>query len=122
MFTNNDYTVGWIWALQTELAASQAMLDEEHPDLLQAENDSNTYVLGRIGQHNVVLACLPSGTTGTDAAATAAKDLLRRFPKIRFVLMVGIGGGAPGYPSVDPIEDVHLGDVVVSIPEDSHSK
>ena len=62
--TNSDYTVGWICALETELAASQAMLDEEHPDLPQAENDTNTYTLGRIGQHNVVLACLPSGTTG----------------------------------------------------------
>ena len=76
-FTNNDYTVGWICALQVELAASQAMLlDGEHPDLLQAENDTNTYTLGRIGQHNVVLACLPSGTTGISAAATPARDLL----------------------------------------------
>ena len=87
-FTSNDYTVGWICALEIELAASQAMLDEVYPDLLQDEKDSNTYTLGRIGQHNVVLACLPSGTTGTDAAATAAKDLLRSFPKIRFGLMV----------------------------------
>jgi hypothetical protein len=62
--TNNEYTVGWICALETELAASQAMLDEDHPDLPQAENDTNTYTLARIGQHNVVLACLPSGTTG----------------------------------------------------------
>jgi hypothetical protein len=121
-FTSNDYTVGWICTLETELAASQAMLDEVYPDLLQDEKVSNTYTLGRIRQHNVVLACLPSRTTGTDAAATAAEDLLRRFPKIRFVLMVGIGGGAPGYPSDDPIEDVHLGDVVVSDPGDSHSK
>ena len=35
-FMNNDYTVGWICALETELAASQAMLDEEHPDLLSS--------------------------------------------------------------------------------------
>ena len=73
-FTNNDYTVGWICALETELAASQAMLDEEHPDLLQAENDTNTYTLGRIGRHNIVVACLPSGTTGASAAAIAERD------------------------------------------------
>jgi hypothetical protein len=81
-FTSNDYTVGWICTLGIELAASQAMLDGVYPDLPQDENDSNTYTLG---QHNVVLACLPSGTTGTGAAATAAKDLLRSF----FGLMVG---------------------------------
>jgi hypothetical protein len=79
------------------------MLDEEHPDLLQAENDTNTYTLG---QHNVVLVCLPSGTTGIGAAATAARDLLRSFPKVRFGLMVGVGGGAPSNPSDDPGEDI----------------
>ncbi|KAN0072055.1 hypothetical protein V8E54_009784 [Elaphomyces granulatus] len=115
--TNDDYTVGWICALHAELAASQAMLDDEHPDLLLAENDTNTYTLGRIEQHNVVLACLPSGTTGISAAATAARDLLRSFPKVRFGLMVGVGGGAPSNPSDDPGEDIRLGDVVVSNPE-----
>ena len=120
--TNNDYTVGWICALQTELAASQAMLDEEHPDLLQAENDTNTYTLGRIGQHNVVLACLPAGTTGISAAATAGRDLLRSFPKVRFGLMVGVGGGAPSDPSDDPRQDIRLGDVIVGHPEGNCGK
>ncbi|KAN0075579.1 hypothetical protein V8E54_006849 [Elaphomyces granulatus] len=115
--TNASYSVGWICTLETELASSEAMLDEEHPDLLQAENDTNTYTLGRIGCHNVVLACLPSGTTGICAAATAAKDLLRSFPKVRFGLMVGIGGGAPSNPSDDPCKDIRLGDVVVGNPE-----
>ncbi|KAN0085021.1 hypothetical protein V8E54_001488 [Elaphomyces granulatus] len=72
-FTNNDYTVGRICALDIELAASQAMLDELR--------------------------------------------LLRSFPKIRFGLMVGVGGGASGHPSDDPIR---LGDVVVSNPKSGH--
>src|ERR1700735_2926609 len=121
-FTNNDYTVGWICALETELAASQAMLDKEHPDLLHPENDTNTYTLGQIGQHNVVLACLPSGTTGISAAATAARDLLRSFPRVRFGLMVGVGGGAPSNPSDDPRQDIRLGDVIVSNAEDNYGK
>jgi ankyrin repeat domain-containing protein 50 len=121
-FTNNDYTVGWICVLEPELAASQAMLDEEHPDLPQAENDTNTYTLGRIGQHNVVLACLPSGTSGISAATTAARDLLRSFPRVRFGLMVGVGGGAPSNPSDDPRQDIHLGDVVVGNPAGNHGK
>src|SRR5580658_6427474 len=118
----DDYTVGWICALETELAASQAMLDGEHPDLLQAENDTNTYILGRIGQHNVVLACLPSGTIDISAAATAARDLLRSFPKVRFGLMVGVGGGAPNNPSNNPHQDIRLGDVIVSNPEGNYGK
>jgi nucleoside phosphorylase len=120
--TNNDYTVGWICALQVELAVSQAMLDEEHPDLAQAENDTNTYTLGRMGKHNVVLACLPSGTTGISAAATAARDLLRSFPRVRFGLMVGVGGGAPSDASDDSRQDIRLGDVIVSNPESNHGK
>ena len=121
-FRNDDYTVGWICALEDELAASQVMLDEEHPDLPQAENDTNAYTLGRIGRHNVVLACLPSGTTGISAAAIAARDLLRSYPKVRFGLMVGVGGGAPSNPSDDPRQDIHLGDVIVSNPEGNYGK
>ncbi|OCL02067.1 purine and uridine phosphorylase [Glonium stellatum] len=118
--THNDYTVGWICALPIELAASQAMLDEKHQDLSKNEKDSNTYTLGQIGPHNIVLACLPSGSTGTNPAATAATNLLRTFPRIRFGLMVGVGGGAPGNPSDDPDEDLRLGDVVVSNPESTY--
>ena len=118
-FTNDDYSVGWICALEAELAASQAMLDEEHPDLLQTENDTNTYTLGRIGQHNVVLACLPLGSTGIGAAAATATNLLRSFPRVRLGLMVGVGGGAP---SNDPREDIRLGDVVVGTPKGNDGK
>lgn len=120
--TNESFTVGWICALAVELAASVAMLDEEFPSLPQAQGDSNTYTLGRIGQHNLVLACLPAGTTGTNAAAVTATNMPRSFPKIRFRLMVGIGGGAPSQPSDDPRKDIRLGDVVVSCPEGDSSK
>src|SRR5437667_4391297 len=99
ILTNNNYTVGWVCALRDELAAAQAMLDKEHQNLPQDKRDTNTYTLGQIGQHNVVLACLGMGTTGANAAATAAANLLRSFPKVRFGLMVGIGGGAPSEPS-----------------------
>lgn len=114
--TNDDYTVGWICALKENLAASRAMLDLEHPRLSQVEQDKNSYTLGQIGQHNVVLACLPSGSLGAIPAATAAANMLRSFPRIRFGLMVGIGGGVPGPPDDDLEEDIRLGDVVVSNP------
>lgn len=120
--TNDAFTVGWICALDVELAPSIAMLDEEFPNLPQILGDSNAYTLGRIGEHNIVLACLPAGTTGTNAAARAATNMMRSFPKIRFGLMVGIGGGAPGMPDNDPRNDIRLGDVVVSCPTVDSSK
>ena len=104
------YTVGWISALPTEFVAAQAFLDEEHegPDHV-AQHDNNSYVLGRISRHYVVIAVLPHGEYGTASAATVARDMLHSFPNVRIGLMVGIGGGAPG-----PNHDIRLGDVVVS--------
>ena len=93
------------------MAVAKAMLDEIHPDLPTSSNDQNTYVLGRIRAHNVVVACLPSGVHGTTSAATVAIQMLSTFRSIRFGLMVGIGGGVPS-----KYADIRLGDVVVSKP------
>ncbi|KAK3360763.1 hypothetical protein B0T25DRAFT_578613, partial [Lasiosphaeria hispida] len=103
---HGDYTIAWICALPLELAASRAMLDEEHPLPPNQAGDDNTYVLGRIDQHNVVMACLP-GQYGMNNAAIVATNLKRSFPSIRATLMVGIGGGSPSQA------DLYLGDVVV---------
>ncbi|KAL8418119.1 hypothetical protein RB594_001658 [Gaeumannomyces avenae] len=103
---HEDYTIAWICALPLELAASRAMLDEEHPLPPNHAGDDNTYVLGRLDQHCVVMTCLP-GQYGTNNAAIVATNLKRSFPKIRATLMVGIGGGSPSQA------DLHLGDVVV---------
>lgn len=106
----DDYTVGWLCALPLELGAAKGMLDEEHEALPPRLGDSNNYTLGRIGQHNVVLACLPG--YGIAMAASSAMNMLQSFPKIQIGLMVGIGGGVPGSQSHDGA-DVRLGDVVV---------
>ena len=114
----DDYTVGWVCALPIELAAAQEMLDEEHPDLAHdpADNDENLYALGSIGGHNVVIVCLPAGRIGNNPAAAVATQMRATFKKIRFGLMVGIGGGVPSAEA-----DVRLGDVVVSQPQGKHS-
>ncbi|KAK6518984.1 hypothetical protein TWF281_003675 [Arthrobotrys megalospora] len=108
--TNHDYTVGWICAIPIEAAAALAILDEEHGQLSTASTDTNNYSFGRVGKHNVVIACLPSGRMGTVSAATVAIRMLSSFPALRFGLMVGIGGGAP------KSSDIRLGDIVVSQP------
>lgn len=109
---STEYTVGWVCALPLEMAAARGMLDEIHPDLSHRDpHDSNSYILGKIRGHNIVVACLPAGIYGTNPAATVANNLLRSFKSIRFGLMVGIGGGAPS-----PQHDIRLGDVVISQP------
>jgi hypothetical protein len=109
----NDYTVGWICAIEPEYLAAQLCLDETHPNLKYrpSPNDTNTYTLGKVSDHNVVIACLPDGSYGTSSAANVATNMLRSFPNVRIGLMVGIGGGAPS-----PGHDIRLGDIVVSSP------
>jgi nucleoside phosphorylase len=108
-----DYTIGWICALQEEYEAACRMLDDEFNGPETSEvNDNNTYVFGCVSGHNVVIGCLPEGRYGTSSAASVARDMVRSFPNLRFALMVGIGGGAPTRE-----KDIRLGDVVVSVPQ-----
>ncbi|KAJ0370052.1 hypothetical protein COL26b_010256 [Colletotrichum chrysophilum] len=104
-----SYTVGWICAIPTELAAARTFLDEKHatPEAV-SRNDNNSYTLGTIGKHNIVIAVMPKREYGIAAAATVARDMVHSFPNIRIGLMVGVGGGAPSKQ-----HDVRLGDVVV---------
>ncbi|WQF89370.1 Putative nucleoside phosphorylase domain-containing protein [Colletotrichum destructivum] len=107
-----NYTVGWICALTTEFVAARAFLDERHDGPREvSQHDSNIYALGKLGNHNVVIAVLPDGEYGIASAAVVARDMLHSFPNIRLGLMVGIGGGAPSAK-----HDIRLGDVVVSSP------
>lgn len=108
--THGDYTIGWVCALPKEQTAALFMLDgNPHEDLPNPPNDYNAYVLGRIGNHNVVIACLPMGRIGNSNSAAVAAQMITTFSNVKVGLMVGIGGGVP--------PDVRLGDIVVSCPK-----
>ncbi|KAK6524342.1 hypothetical protein TWF281_011250 [Arthrobotrys megalospora] len=86
------------------------MLDEEHEGLKrQPKHDENSYILGRIKEHNIAIACLTE--YGNNSAAIAAKSMQSTFPNLRFGLLVGIGGGVPSTKN-----DIRLGDIVISKP------
>lgn len=105
--THDAYTIAWFYATSCELKAALAVLDEEHQPLPRISGDSNEYVVGRIGRHNVVMTCLLQGY-GEVNTAKVATDLTRSFPNIKATLVVGLGGGAPSEHV-----DLRLGDVVV---------
>jgi nucleoside phosphorylase len=111
--SRNEFQIGWICALAVEAAAAKEMLDEKFEPLDEQDaTDPNAYILGRIGKHNIVIACLPAGQYGTSSATTVANHLTRTFSKsLRVGLMVGVGGGIPSSEN-----DVRLGDVVISCP------
>lgn len=96
---NDAYQVGWISALHIERAAAESMLDEKHgrPQSPLFRDDANSYVLGRIHEHNVVIACLPLGEVGPSSTAVCAGHMMSSFPNIRIGLLVGIGAGLPTY-------------------------
>jgi nucleoside phosphorylase len=112
--THRSYEFGVICALDVERAAIQATLDEEHGRVQKVAKDDNAYIFGRIGAHDVVVACLPAGLSGKASATAVARDMIRSFP-IKVGLMVGICGGVWSEE-----KDIRLGDVVVSQPDGKH--
>ncbi|KAL7939068.1 hypothetical protein V8C35DRAFT_285617 [Trichoderma chlorosporum] len=111
---NKAYTIGWITSTPIEFTAAKEFLENTHGEPQWVHwNDRNSYTLGEIEQHNVVIARMPRGVRvdGAGAAAIAATDMILSFPNVRVCLMVGIGGGAPSKS-----HEIRLGDVVVGVP------
>lgn len=115
------YTVEWVCALPCEVNASRAVLDEVHESLPSGAKDNNSYILGQMNEHNVVIGFPGLGMYGVQNASTVATHMIRTFHNIRFGLMVGIGGGVPRPPHAEsPWNDLRLGDIVISNPRGSH--
>jgi nucleoside phosphorylase len=89
--------------------------DEIYDNLPVQPSDHNTYTLGRIAQHNVVIACLPSGQYSIASASTIAMHLLSSFQCVKVGLLVSISGGIPSGKL-----DIRLGDVIVGVPSSSN--
>lgn len=106
------YTVAWICASHIELLAAKMVLDENHGKPQdQSFGDRNSYELGMIDGHFIVIVTLPFGSYGSHSTNTVADELQMTFKNIRLRLMVGTGGGIPSAR-----RDIRLGDVVVSTP------
>ncbi|KAL7928498.1 hypothetical protein V8C35DRAFT_232070 [Trichoderma chlorosporum] len=82
--------------------------DEEGDYYGRADGDMNAYITGRIGDHNVVLAILPS--MGNNGAAAATASLRSSYTNLKLAILVGTCGGVPRIAN----HDAFLGDVVVS--------
>ncbi|KAJ6131196.1 hypothetical protein N7523_001656 [Penicillium sp. IBT 18751x] len=99
-----------LYAIPIEYIAARSFLGEEHEaSTLMSPNDTSDYTLGKIRNHNVVIAVLPDSEYGTTSGASVAPNMLNGSPNIRIGLVVGISGGVPSEK-----QDVRLGDVVVS--------
>lgn len=108
-----DFTIAIICALPLEGDAVEVIFDEIYDEVEQGygkqPGDTNAYVTGRIGQHNVVLCYMPS--MGRSSAASVASSLRLSYMGVKLALVVGICGGVP-YPSGN--QQIFLGDVIIS--------
>ena len=117
--SRDEFEIAIICALTLEADAVEASFDETYEAsgriYDKRPGDTNQYTNGRIGQHNVVLCCLPE--MGVASAATVTANLKGSYHQIRLVLLVGICGAIPFRPGdFRKAEDseIILGDVIVS--------
>ncbi|KAL6814868.1 hypothetical protein J3E69DRAFT_346206 [Trichoderma sp. SZMC 28015] len=110
--TRTHFHVAIICALPREADAITLLFDqfwdEERDPYGRADGDINTYITGRIGNHNIVLAVLPG--MGTNNAAAATASLRSSYTSLRLAILVGMCGGVPRISNLDAF----LGDVIVS--------
>ncbi|CAI7650228.1 unnamed protein product [Penicillium manginii] len=111
--SRNDFAIAMICALPLEAEAVEALFDESYDRLGKhygkQRGDTNAYINGRIGKHNVVLCYMPG--MGKGSAASVASSLQISYPDVRLALLVGICGGAP---SSSKHPEIFLGDVIIS--------
>ncbi|KAL4724639.1 hypothetical protein ACLX1H_008081 [Fusarium chlamydosporum] len=107
-----SFRIAMVCALTRQADAVALLFDQFWDDKCdpygRADGDTNTYITGRIGNHNVVLVVLPN--TGTNSAAATTASLRSSYTNLKLVILVGT---CSGVPCIDNI-DVSLGDVVVS--------
>ncbi|KAM0334755.1 hypothetical protein ACHAPQ_004940 [Fusarium lateritium] len=107
-----DFRFAIVCALPREADAVTLLFDhfwdQDRDPYGRADGDTNTYITGCIGEHNIVLAVLPN--IGTISAAATAARLRSSYTGLKLAILVGICGGVPRIADFDAL----LGDVVVS--------
>ncbi|KAI9159132.1 5'-methylthioadenosine/S-adenosylhomocysteine nucleosidase [Paramyrothecium foliicola] len=91
----DKYDIAIVCALQAEYNAVEILLDKlgVEDDLSRSQGDANMYATGKMGNHHVVITCLPK--MGKVSAAKAVANLRSTFPHISLLFITGICGGVP---------------------------
>lgn len=123
-YTDEKVKIGIITALLDERTAMKQMITDIKTISFPGKGAGHQFQLGRInayggGEHTVVLARTMGD--GNNKAAIRAEKLIRHFPELEVILMVGIAGGTPIIMADCPCNNpdileqhVRLGDIVVS--------
>ncbi|QGI70582.1 hypothetical protein CEK26_002917 [Fusarium fujikuroi] len=112
--SRDEFKVALICALPLEANSVLSLFDHHwdeddgNPRIGKARGDPNSYSIGIMSGHRVVLAHPPG--IGIIAAGTIAAFCKLSFTSIRLALVIGICGGAPVNNGIQ----IHLGDVIIS--------
>ncbi|KAG4271903.1 hypothetical protein FPRO04_10635 [Fusarium proliferatum] len=112
--SRDEFKVALICALPLEANSVLSLFDHHWdeddgtPRIGKARGDPNSYSIGIMSGHYVVLVHPPG--IGTIAAGTVAAFCKLSFTSIRLALVIGICGGAPVNNGIQ----IHLGDVIIS--------
>jgi hypothetical protein len=68
-----------VCALPVKLAAAQEILNKEHNTPPISAYNTNIYTCRRVGEHNIIIACLPKEQTGIYLAAAVAMQIRLAF-------------------------------------------
>ncbi|KAF4553333.1 Hypothetical protein D9617_7g030600 [Elsinoe fawcettii] len=110
----NDFDIAWLCTRLTVFSAASMVLDNQFDaaDLHQLL-DLETIAFGRIGEHNLVIVCLPADTHGIDHFPALASKMAELFPSISCIVSLGV---AKSLQSTDT--GVRMGDIVVGDPRE----
>jgi len=113
-YHRNDFRIAIVCALQLEADAVETQITKFYrsQEFGKADGDLNTYTLGQLGGHDVVVVWMPS--EGNNLAAGAVASLMSSFPRIDLALLVGVCAGVPYYSKGDQNIEIILGDVIIS--------
>ena len=97
------------------------MLDVEHGPITAGPDNPMAYIFGTSSGHNIIIASLGEPDDGSPPESLATRVITKMekiFSNIEFGMLICTGGGVPSTPDGSTIQ---LGDLVVSVPADSHS-
>ncbi|KAB8234346.1 nucleoside phosphorylase domain-containing protein [Aspergillus alliaceus] len=109
----HNFVIAIICALPLEANAVEALFNKTYDRLgkyySKQQGNGNSYINGRIGNHDVVL-CYMLGIKKRSAVSVAS-SLQVSYTGVKLALVVGICGGAPLPPTYP---EIFLGNVIIS--------
>ncbi|KAF3217265.1 hypothetical protein TWF679_002282 [Orbilia oligospora] len=112
------YTIGWICDSSVGLNVARHILDESDDNkILSGTTLASSYFLGRIGAHHIAVSDGASeNSPGLIPIMERVTTLLSNFPRIKVLLLVGVG-----HRMRNSENDIRFGDIVVGVSDHTGS-